>query len=102
MVELNKATEVKVVKPLAVTAVATLCATCTAEIKRRMVDDDAKIPWPTSPAPHVAEMELILVVPPAVETIPSVPVERTEAEVPPLESEPLFLSNQEVILATSY
>ena len=50
--------------------------------------------WPTSPAPHVAEMDENRVRPAVVLETPSVPVERTEAEVPPFELLPLVLTSQ--------
>src|ERR1039457_2451824 len=53
--------------------------------------------WPTSPAPHVAEMELNNVSPAVVFETPSVPVERIEAEVPPLVLAPVARTIQVVM-----
>ena len=52
------------------------------------------MPWPTSLAPHVAEMDEKRVRPAVVLETPSVPVERTEAEVPPFELLPVVRHNQ--------
>ena len=45
--------------------------------------------WPTSPVPHVAEIEENRVSPAVVFATPSVPVERTAGDVPPLVFAPL-------------
>ena len=52
------------------------------------------MPCPTSPAPHVAEMDENRVSPAVVLDTPSVPVERTEAEVPPFVFAPVVLTSQ--------